>query len=70
MTFGVKDYTTEAPKLQPPVTQSAEQQFDRAEFNRSGFKDLAAEDRSRASSDIDITVVSSTSTLTQEVWVT
>lgn len=67
MTFGLKDYTTKAPTLHPPITPSAEQQFDGAELNRSGSKDLAAEDSDRASTNVDVAVTNSTSTLTQEV---
>lgn len=56
----VKDHTTEAPTLQPPITLNAEQQFDGAEFNRSGLKNLAVEDRDRASPNSDVTVINST----------
>lgn len=67
MTFGVKDYTTEAPTLQPFATLNAERQFDRAELNRFGFKDLAVPGRDRASASVDL---NSTFTLTQEVRTT
>lgn len=70
VTFVGKDYTTEAPTLQPPITLNAEQQFDGAEFNRYGLKDLAVEDRDRASPNVDVAVINSTSTLTQEVRTT
>lgn len=70
MTFIVKDYITEAPTLQPPIILNAEQHFDGAEFNRSGFKDLAVEDKDRASPSVDVTVINSTSTLTHKVRTT
>lgn len=63
----VKDHTTEAPALQPPITLNAEQQFDAAEFNRSGRKNLAVEDRDRASPNSDVTLISSTSAPALEV---
>lgn len=59
----VKDHTTEAPTLQPPITLNAEQQFDGAEFNRSGRKNLAAEDRDNS----DVIVINSTSAPALEV---
>lgn len=70
LTFGVKDYTTAAPTSQLPITLSAEQQFDGAELNKSGLKDLTVEDRNRASPNVDVAVINSTSTLTQEVRTT
>lgn len=63
----VKDHTTEAPALQPPITLNAEQHFDAAEFNRSGRKNLAVEDRDRASPNSDVTVINSTSAPALEV---
>lgn len=63
----VKDHTPEAPTLQPPITLNAEQQFDGAEFNRSGLKNLAAEDRDRASPNSDVIVINSTSAPALEV---
>lgn len=63
VTFGVKDDTTEAPPLQPPITRNAEQQFDGAGFNRSGFKDPPGEDRDGAS----LRVIGSAATPTREV---
>lgn len=63
----VKDHTTEAPALQPPITLNAEQQFVAAEFNSSGLKNLAVEDRDRASPNSDVTVINSTSAPALEV---